>query len=75
MPHQIANIYHIPNAIQSFKMLVTTYKSTQCNITEGLNHQQHHCENLKSCSVKSYSHKSWSTMCSQNAAWHVALWY
>jgi hypothetical protein len=37
------------HALHSFKMLVTTYQLTQCNIPEDLNLQQQYSENLKFC--------------------------
>jgi len=35
-------------ALGAFETLATTHPSTQCHLPEGLNFQQHCCENLKS---------------------------
>jgi hypothetical protein len=50
---------------------LTIYESTQCNITEDLNHQQHHCQNLESYSVNSCSHNFLFRM--QSYTWHTVI--
>jgi len=53
-------------AIWSVYMLESTYPVTQHHITEDLSHQQHHCEQLKSHMLGSFTDMGESTMFWQN---------